>query len=149
RLMRDSTSGYGAKPIDGSARINIGDVDVTAKIRLFDSFGGTQRTRLAASGFGFRQSIGLTFRIGSGIAADPGDFLDLGTGSGENAIGVRSYTDVVFNDRLWTSIVVGWAQAQGTEARVRIPGTPGQQLLESWREVTATVERRPLYQAEI
>ncbi len=149
RLMRDSTSGYGAKPLDGSARINIGDVDVSAKIRLFDSFGGTQATRLGATGFGFRQSIGLTFRLGSGIAADPGDFLDLGTGSGENAIGVRSYTDVVFNQRLWTSIVVGWAQAEAGDLRVRIPGTPDQQLLESWREVTATVTRRPVYQVEI
>ncbi len=149
RLMRDSTAGYGAKPLDGSARINIGDVDVSAKIRVFDSFGRTQRARLDADGFGFRQSIGVTFRIGSGIAADPGDFLDLGTGSGENAIGFRSYTDVVFNRRLWTSIVVGWAQAQGSEQRIRIPAVQGDQALESWREVMATVQRRPVYQAEI
>lgn len=148
-LIQDPAAGYGARPLTSSARLGLGDIDVTARVRLWDTFGGTQASRLAASRFGFRQSVGVILRVGSGTPADPGDFLDLGTGAGENAIGFRSYTDVVLDERFWTSVVVGWAQAQGEEVRVRVPSSYGPQLLEPWREVTATVTRRPLYQAEI
>jgi hypothetical protein len=149
RLLTDSTSGYGARPLENSARIDIGDVDVGLKLRLFDSFGGSAAERFAAAGFGIRQSVGLTFRIGSGTPGVPGDFLDLGTGSGENAIGVRSFTDVIFGERFWTTLVVGWAKAAGGDVRIRLPSYDGQQLLESWREVDVSVVRGAVLQAEI
>ncbi|HVH38825.1 MAG TPA: hypothetical protein VM764_02285 [Gemmatimonadaceae bacterium] len=153
RLIADSTNGYGARQLRGSARINIGDIDVGVKVKLYDSFGGAGSgatvARMKASRFGLRQSVGLTFRIGSGIAAEPGDFLDLGTGTGENALGVRSYTDIVINERFWSTVSLGWAQAQGEDALIRVPSTEGDQLLESWREVVAPVKRGAVVQAEV
>lgn len=149
QLVRDPLEGYGARPLANSGQLGLGDVDVHVRVRLWDTFGGTPASRLAASRPGFRQSIGLIGRIGSGTPAEPDDFLGLGTGSGEHAIGVRSYTDLVLNARLWASVVVGWAQAQGEEVVVRLPSAYGPQLLEPWREVTASVRRRPLYQAEV
>jgi hypothetical protein len=149
RLLADSTSGYGARPLANAGRIDIGDVDVGLKVRLFDTFGGSAAQRLAASRFGMRQSFGLTYRIGSGIPAPADDFLDLGTGNGEDAIGVRSYTDVVFGARFWTTIVVGWARAEGGDVRVRLPSYDGQQLLESWRETDVQVTRGAVLQAEV
>lgn len=153
QLLRDPTSGYGARPLKSSAQLGIGDIDVQVKLKLFDSFGsavgGATAGRLRADRFGIRQSVGLTYRIGLGTPAAPGDFLDLGTGSGENAIGVRSYTDLVINDRFWTAVALGWAKAQGGDVVVRVPTAPGDQLLEPWREVVATVTRGPVLQAEL
>jgi hypothetical protein len=152
-LVRDSTGGWGARTLRHSARINIGDVDVGLKVKLIDSFGGKSSgatgERLSADRFGIRQSLSLTYRIGSGIRGAPGDFLDLGTGTGEDAVGVRSYTDIVVNDRFWSTIVVGFAQAQGEPAIIRVPSVAGDQLLESWREVLAPVKRGAVLQAEV
>ncbi len=152
-LMRDSTFGYGARPLDHSARINIGDIDLGVKVRLFDSFGGlgagAQGERLRADRVGLRQSVGLTYRLGTGVRGEPGDFLDLGTGTGEDAIGLRSYTDIVVNERFWASVVLGWAKARGEPASIRVPSVVGDQLLESWREVVAPVERGAVIQAEV
>lgn len=152
RLVRDSVSGYGARELSGSARINIGDVDVDMKLKLFDSFGGRGASatdaRLTANRFGIRQSVGATFRLGSGTPGAPGDFLDLGTGTGENAVGVRSYTDVVLNSRLWSTFVLGWSQALGEIAVIRVPSVMGDQLLESWREVLAPVTHGSVIQIE-
>lgn len=149
QLLSDSTRGYGARPLENSAKLGIGDVDVGLKLRLFDTFGGDATERFAASRFGIRQSVGFTFRIGSGTPGLPGDFLDLGTGSGENAIGVRSFTDVIFGERFWTTLVVGWAKAEGGDVRIRLPSYNGQQLLESWRETDVSVVRGAVLQAEI
>jgi hypothetical protein len=152
-LVRDSTAGWGARPLSSSSRINIGDVDVGVKVKLLDSFGGKSSgatgERLRADRFGIRQSLGLTYRIGSGIPGAPGDFLDLGTGTGEDAWGVRSYTDLVVNDRFWSTIMLGFAQATGEPAVIRVPTVTGDQLLESWREVFAPVKRGSVMQVEV
>ncbi len=152
-LVTDSTRGWGARPLRSSARINIGDVDLAVKVKLLDAFGGHSSgatgERLRADRLGIRQSIGLTYRIGSGIPGAPGDFLDLGTGTGENAWGVRSFTDIVVNDRFWSTVVLGYAQAQGEPAVIRVPSVAGDQVLESWREVLAPVDRGPVLQAEV
>lgn len=152
-LVRDSTAGWGARRMRESARIDIGDVDLSVKLRVFDSFGGLSDgslgDRLRGDRFGIRQSVGLTYRIGSGTPGAPGDFLDLGTGTGETAIGARSFTDVVVNDRFWTSLVLGWAKAQGEPAVIRVPSVVGDRMLESWREVVAPVERGAVWQAEV
>lgn len=153
QLLRDPVNGYGARPLESSAQLGIGDIDIHAKLKLFDSFGraagGPTAGRLGADGFGIRQSVGVTYRLGTGTPGAPGDFLDLGTGSGENAIGARSYTDIVFNDRFWTSAVVGWAQAQGEDALIRVPTVAGDQLLEAWREMVVPVDRGAVLQAEV
>lgn len=147
-LIADSANGFGARSLASSARINIGDIDINAKIRLYDAFGG-ENSHYDASGFGIRQSLGLTFRIGSGIQSDPRDFLDLGTGTGENAIGVRSYTDLIFSQRYWTSVVVGWAKAQGGDVGLRVPRYSGQQLIEADRFAIVPVTRGSVLQAEV
>lgn len=150
-LVGDATAGFGARPLTGSARIGLGDIDVTAKLRLLDTFGGDDPARLGAAAIGLRQAVGVILRVGSGVRGDPGDFLDLGTGSGEHALGIRSYTDVVVNSRLWTSVVLGWARAQpSSPMRMRVPAYAGQQLIPVWRERDVTVTSRgAVLQAEV
>lgn len=139
RLLADSTDGFGARPLTGTAITGFGDVEFSARLKLFDSFGAPGAARFSAGRFGIRQTIGVDTRLGTGTPDQPGDLIDLGTGTGTTAITIRSLTDLVLTRRLWATVNVGYSTgAAGTE-RVRVPTTPGAQLLESWRELDAAV----------
>ncbi len=139
RLVRDSVEGFGAKRIDDGSIIELGDVHLTAKIRLFDSFRGTGATRFTSGLRGVRQSVLLDLRLGTGTPETADAPYDLGTGSGTGALTVRSLTDVVVNDRFWTSVGVGYSIAAKHDATLRVPSDPGATLLEWWREADVPV----------
>jgi hypothetical protein len=93
----------------------IGDVDVGARVRVFDRLDDTT-TALA-----IRQTFGVTYRIGSGHHDQPDNFIDVGTGSGADAVGLRSFTDLRLRDRIWTTLTVGVIAAQPYEREMRVP----------------------------
>ena len=137
-LVADPRTGFGAKDLSRQTRQDLGDVDVGLRVRLFDSFAGDS-TRRAANRFGLRQTVGLTYRIGGTFTGLPDDFIDLGTGSGSNAIRLRSYTDLVFNERFWGTVTVGWARAEAFEQAMRVPDFAGVEWLEAWRQTSVRV----------
>ncbi len=139
RLVADSVEGYGARRVSDGSIIEIGEVHLSAKLRLFDSFGATPATRFTAAGRGLRQSVLLDLRLGTGVRERPDALLDLGTASGTNAFTVRSFTDVVVNDRFWTSIGIGYSLASATALALRVPSDTGASWLESWRETMVPV----------
>jgi len=138
-LFADSTFGYGARPLEGTAMTELGDVEISAKLKLFDSFGRASTSRFGAARRGLRQSVGVDVRLGTGTPEQPDDFLDLGTGSGTGAVTVRSLTDLVWNAGLWATVSVAYTQEADHVERLRVPSTPGAALLEAWREVDAPV----------
>jgi hypothetical protein len=138
-LIADSTNGYGARPLSGSAITGFGDMHVTAKLKLFDSFGAASDSRFAAARFGVRQAVTVDARLGTGIRPAPGDLLDQGTGSGSSALTLRSTTDLVLTARLWTSLSIAMTQGTRSTERLRVPSAPGAALLESWREADVAV----------
>jgi hypothetical protein len=125
--------GYGARPMTRTARQQIGDVDLTLRARLFDSFARIPAEGPVPSRFGVRQTVGVTFRLGTGFPDVPDNLIDLGTGSGVNAVALRSFTDIAFNDRLWATVTVGVARAGPHSRRLRVPSQPGIEWLEEWR----------------
>lgn len=131
--------GYGARPMTRTARQELGDIDLNARVRLYDRSG----THAADStpGLAIRQSVGLTVRLGSGYPDLAYNFIDLGTGSGLNAVAVRSLTDLLFTDRFAATLTVGWAQAFPHTRTLRVPSVEGIGWLESFRE--RDVEIRP------
>lgn len=131
-LVADPRTGYGAKDLQRSTRQDLGDVDIGIRVRVFDAFAGDS-VRRAANRFGIRQTLGLTYRIGGDFTGLPDDFIDLGTGSGSNAIGLRSFTDVVLSERFWGTVTLGWARAEAFQQAMRVPDFPGVEWLESWR----------------
>lgn len=139
RLVRDSVEGFGAKRIDDGSIIELGDVHLTAKVRLFDTFRGPGTTRYAAGLRGVRQSVLFDLRLGTGTPEAAEDPYDLGTGTGAGALTVRSLTDVIVNDRFWTSVGVGYSIAAKHDAALRVPSDAGATLLEWWREARVPV----------
>ncbi len=140
RLLADSTNGFGARSLDGTAITGFGDVVVSAKVKLFDAFGRGSDARFSRDrGFGVRQSVGVEGRFGTGTPAAPGDLLDLGTGTGRDALTIRSSTDVVWSDRFWTTLDVAMTQEAASTELLRVPDAPGEALLESWREAAVPV----------
>lgn len=138
-LIADSTNGFGARPLTGSAITGFGDMHVTAKVKLFDSFGTASATRFTASRFGLRQAIGVDARLGTGIPPAAGDLLDQGTGTGSSALTLRSTTDVILNARFWASVSVAMTQGTRSTERIRVPSAADDALLESWREADVPV----------
>lgn len=148
-LLADSTAGYGARPLTGTAITGFGDLEFGARVKLFDSFGRPSGARFAARRFGLRQTIGVDARLGTGTPDRPDDLIDLGTGTGRTAVTVRSLTDVVLNARLWATVNVGYSHVAPNTKRVRVPSIAGAQLLESWRELDVPVRPGALLDASI
>jgi hypothetical protein len=126
--------GFGARPMTKAARQELGDVDLSARFRVFDSFTARATGADTTGRIGLRQSFGVTYRIGSGHPDLPYNFIDLGTGTGLNAIALRSYTDVLITDRLAATVTLGWSQADEHVRTLRVPSVAGIQWLESFRE---------------
>lgn len=137
-LVADPVNGYGARSTARTARQDLGDVDIGVRFKLFDSF-STESARLTASRFGIRQTIALTYRLGGGAFDLPDNFIDLGTGSGHDAIGLRSFTDVVVNERFWTTVSLGWAKGAEHSRVLRVPSVAGSEWIEPWRTSSVTI----------
>lgn len=133
-LITDSTSGYGARPLSRAGLLQLGDVHLSAKVKLFDSFDGSPTGRFESPVRGVRQSLLVDLRLGTGTRERPDAFLDLGTGTGRTAIAVRSLTDLVANPRLWATVSVGYSRAFADELPLRVPSDTGAEWLEWWRE---------------
>lgn len=140
RLLADSTDGYGARPLDDGAILQLGDVHVGAKLRLFDSFARLPDDRFTRGRRGLRQSVLVDVRLGTGTPERPDAFLDLGTGTGTSAVTVRSLTDLVANERLWVTVSAGYTVGARHERQLRVPSAAGTEWLEQWREATVAVE---------
>lgn len=130
---------YGAQPMTRTARQDLGDVDIGLRFNVYDDFAGDS-ARLAANSCGIRQTIGVVFRLGGGNFDLPDNFVDLGTGSGHSAISVRSYTDLVLNDRFYATVTLGWARGFSHERSLRVPDVAGVEWLERWRTSNVTID---------
>ncbi len=137
-LLTDPVNGFGARPATRTARQNLGDVDIGVRLKLFDTFSG-ETERLNASRFGLRQAVAFNYRLGGGVFDLPDNFIDLGTGSGHDAIAVRSFTDIIVNERFWATLSVGWAQGSEHTRLLRVPSVAGSDWIESWRTSSVTI----------
>ena len=98
-FVTDPGFGLGAADLGRRSHTNIGDVDISAKVALFDGFRG------AAGGVRLRSAVTGTFRIGAGPSRSAADFLDPGAGDGQNDIEVRLTNDVAIGRRFATSVI--------------------------------------------
>lgn len=139
-LVTGDSIGYGVEPMTSTARQNLGDVDFALRFTLRDDFAGDS-ARFAANTRGIRQTIGVAYRLGGGLYDLPDNFIDLPTGSGHDAVALRSYTDLVWNEKSWATVMVGVGKGFGYERTVRVPDAAGIAWLEPWR--TSVVQIAP------
>jgi len=127
--------GIGAAALGTITRQGLGDIEVSAKLRLFDTFGVANDTlRFSPKGLSIRQSLAAAVRLGTGTIDAPQDYLDVGTGDGQTDVEVRSFTDVVHSRRFFTSIVGRYTMQLPDQLLRRITDTPEQAFAPSWRE---------------
>jgi hypothetical protein len=125
-------------PLGLVERSHIGDIELGAKLLLFDSFGGLARSRTPGRGVGFRLAVGGLARLGTGQAERPDDILDIGTGDGQTDIEGNAAADIVIGRRLWASVVARYGVQMADERRVRIPDVGRDPFLGSYREQTVS-----------
>lgn len=138
-VLGNATFGVNAKPLATSITRGLGDVEIALKINLFDSFRGNDSARFAPHGFKWRQSVGGTYRLGTGVLPPPDELTAIGTGTHTSAIEVRSFTDLLYGPHFWVSIVAGATSQNADQITARIPDSPSQVILASYR--TETVQR--------
>jgi hypothetical protein len=126
--------GFGARPMTRTAFQEIGDVDLMARISLYDRLTDTT-VRV-----GIRQTVGVTYRFGAGHPDAPDNFIDLGTGTGANGIALRSFTDVRVRDRIFATLTLGYLRLDGYEREMRVPFTAEASWLEEGLTRVVSVE---------
>lgn len=96
RILSDPAFGLRAQPIGPRTRTGIGDIEVGAMLQLFNT---VRRDSLQRYGSGVRAAVGATFRLGTGRADDPDDFVDVPSGDGQNDVELRTQWDVLLGSR--------------------------------------------------
>ncbi len=148
-IMVDPAIGILAQPLANVEHGHLGDIEVSAKLLLFDSFQGSTLRRLApTSGIKARLSVGGAYRFATGIRAAPDNFADLGTGDGTPDIEARGYLDVIMGSRFWWSTVVRYGMPRADTATVRIADSTAFSFPAAYREQNATLTRGTYLEAE-
>jgi hypothetical protein len=126
-LITNPTLGYNYDTLQTVTRTGIGDAEISATVRLFDTF-ASDTLRFAPRGLNYRTAVTGLFRLGTGSPANPFSLTDPGTGTGENALEVHSATDVMFGKHLWASVILRGTYQLSDHLTMRIPTTPDEAL---------------------
>ena len=115
-------------------RSHIGDLEVGAKLLLFDTFGGPARARAHRKGIGFRLAVGALARLGTGQLERPDDIFDVGTGDAQTDLEGNGALDVVFGRRFWASFVGRYGAQLVDQRPYRIPDVPRNPFIMAYRQ---------------
>jgi len=121
-LVQDSAFGVLADTLDRAFRAGMGDIDVEARVLLFDTWRGNQAARLATTRSGFRVLASAGWRFGTASSAQANEPFALALGDGVNAILLRATADAVWKQRAWVSATVRTTTPLQDNAFVRLPG---------------------------
>ncbi len=121
-LAQDSAFGVNADTLDRAFRAGMGDVDIEARVLLFDTWGGDQIARLSTTTSGFRVLASGGWRFGTASSAQSNEPFALATGDGVNALLFRITGDAVWKQRAWVSATLRGTTPLADEAVVRLPG---------------------------
>ncbi len=138
-ILSDETFGIAGDSLRGLVRSGSGDIELAGTVQWLDTFRGDERARLAPTGLQLRSSITAGYRFGTGSGDFPSFWFDVPTGSGVNAVLLRSATDVIVGRRFWASAIVRVVQPMADRPIVRIPATPDELFVPAYRE--AQIER--------
>ncbi|HEY6089968.1 MAG TPA: hypothetical protein VD771_09270 [Gemmatimonadaceae bacterium] len=133
RILTESAFGIQADPLTTTGHSHVGDIDVGAKLLVYDSFDASTEARMSPKGLNFRTSVGGMFRIPTGQIESPNNFVDIGTGRGAKAIEGRWFGDILIGSHLWQSFVVRYNKPFADDQEMRIIDLPNQELAPAYR----------------
>ena len=126
----------GIAPIGLVDRSHIGDIELGAKLLVFDTFGGIAGARSAGRRSGARFAVGGLVRLGTGQIDRPNELADIGTGDGQTDIEANGALDVVFGRRWWASVIGRYGLQLEDEQVMRIPDVARNPFAAGYREQT-------------
>ncbi|MGQ0765503.1 MAG: hypothetical protein ACT4OZ_07550 [Gemmatimonadota bacterium] len=121
RILADTLFGIAADSLVHVDRSWIGDMEVGARVLLFDSFGGGVPQQAAMGGVRTRLTAGVIYRLGSTQWKLPGVFADPGTGDAQNDIEGLVAADVALGRRFWFSVLGRYTNQLSDVERIRVP----------------------------
>lgn len=121
-LAKDSAFGVNADTLDRAFRAGMGDLELEARVLLFDTWGANQAARLTTTRPGVRVLAAAGWRFGTASSAQAEQPFALATGEGVNAILLRATTDLVWKRWAWLSVSARATLPQADAAVVRFPG---------------------------
>ena len=148
-IVTNSAFGVTGERIESVQRSHIGDVELGAKYLFFDSFKGSTEARLAPKGFNYRGALTVAFRAGTGEPDYPTNFIDIGTGTGANAVSVRAASDVLFGGHFWSSFIVRYTNQLPDRLTMRITDQPNLRLAAQWREREVDRDLGDFFEVEV
>lgn len=120
-LASDSSYGVGYQRLGNTRRAGVGDIDLTASVLLYDTFGADQVKRLTTATRGVRSQLTGGWRFGTAGADRTEDAFDVPIGEGANAVLLRSTTDLVWSRTMWLSATIRAAKPLGDRIAVVLP----------------------------
>ncbi len=125
RIFSDPLFGLAVAPLQTVERTAIGDIEISAKLQLFNTLGDERRFEPPAGLF-LRSAVTSVVRLGTGRTDSPDNLIDVGTGNGQTDLEIRSQNDLIFGRRFWASVVgrYTWQLADHEVLRVAPPSQP-------------------------
>jgi hypothetical protein len=121
-LARDSAFGLMADTLGGAFRAGMGDVDLEARVLLFDRWRANQAERLTNGQSGVRLLASAGWRFGTASSVQANEPFALATGDGVNALLLRATADAVWRKWAWVSVTARSTAPRPDQAVVRLPG---------------------------
>lgn len=112
-----------------SASYGIGDIELGARVLVFDGFDGDMERATNPSRFTARASVDGLVRLGTGKPADVDELLKIGTGDGQMDVEIGAVADLIVGRRFWTSAAVRYGIQMTGEQSIRLPNTAAESYL--------------------
>ena len=122
-LLTNAPYGVGLDPLQTVERTHIGDAELTAKVKLFDTFGTRGQSRFEPSGVNARFAIAGGYRFPTGALPSANALTDAGSGTHVAAVLMRGYADLSLGSHFWMSGIGRFAKTASDSLSIRFaPG---------------------------
>lgn len=120
RMLTDTAGGVFARPLSDVEHSHLGDIELGAKIVLFDSYRHEVGRPVPPRG-GLRFAVAGIYRLPTAQRDNADDFADIGTGDAQADIEGRAFLDVIAGPRFWASVAARVGLQQSDRISLRIP----------------------------
>lgn len=148
-VVYDSAGGIMGDTLRSVEVNTVGDVELGAKVLLFDSFGGVPPQRATLGGVRVRLSVAAFYRFGTGQIESASNFADIGTGDAQDDIEGRVFADLLLGRRFWTSFVARYGIQQADVQFFRVPDAPHQPFPPASRQIALNRDLGDYLSAEV
>ncbi|HEX7123048.1 MAG TPA: hypothetical protein VF178_11805, partial [Gemmatimonadaceae bacterium] len=149
RVLTAPVFGIAGRPLADVEHSHLGDIEVGAKLVLFDTFGHIPGRPTPRRTLGLRMAVAGLYRLPTGQRDRTDDFADIGTGDVQPDIEARGFLDVMLGRAFWTSAVIRYARQLSDETTLRITDAPGMPFPARFRQQTATRDLGDVFEFEI